>query len=183
MPIAPFDVAPGAVPSAAPSATPGVVPSAAPGAAHDATPPASPNAVSSEAHGAAPSATPNAAPNFAKPDHVVPLFSSIPSPLPTVIPFPLSSTSNPTLKRSTRPHKPPPYLSQYACKSVSTKPQSGLPYDVSAYLDYSHLGPSFKSFVMAVNSTPSVLASFHQAMQYPEWRVAMDKENRSSRSH
>ena len=156
MPIAPFDVAPGAVPSAAPSATPGVVPSAA----HDAAPPASPNVVSS--------ATPSAAPNFAKPDHVVPLFSSIPSPLPTVIPLPLSSTSNPTLKRSTRPHKPPSYLSQYACKSVSTKPQSGLPYDVSAYLDYSHLGPSFKSFVMAVNSTPSVPASFHQAMQYPE---------------
>ena len=51
-----------------------------------------------------------------------------------------------------------------------------MPYDVSAYLDYSHLGPSFKSFVMAVNSTPSDPASFHQAMQCPEWRATMDKE-------
>ena len=67
-------------------------------------------------------------------------------------------------------------ISQYACKSVSTKPQSGLPYDVSSYLDYSHLDPSFKSFVMAVNSTPSDAASFHQAVQYLEWRAAMDKE-------
>ena len=29
---------------------------------------------------------------------------------------------------------------------------------------------------MAVNSTPSVPAFFHQAMQYLEWRAAMDKE-------
>ena len=177
MPIAPSDAALGAMPSTAPSAAPGVVPSAAPDAAHgeapsvahDAAPPASPNAVSSAAHGAGPSATPCATPNSAKPNHVVPLlFSSIPSPLPTVISLPLSSASNPTLRRSTRPHKPPPYLSQYACKSVSTKPQSCLPYDVSTYLDYSHLGPSFKSFVMEVNSTPSNPASFHQAVQYPE---------------
>ena len=107
---------------------------------------------------------------------VFPLFNSTPSPLPTVFPLPLSSISNPTLRRSTRPHKPPPYLSQYACKSVNTKPQSSLPYDVSTYLDYSHIGPSFKSFVMVVNSTPSDPPSFHQAVQYPEWRAAMDKE-------
>ena len=29
---------------------------------------------------------------------------------------------------------------------------------------------------MAVNSTPSDPASFHQAMQCPEWRATMDKE-------
>ena len=116
-------------------------------------------------------------PNSAELEPVVlPLFNSTLSPLPTVFPLPLSSVSNPTLRRSTRPYKPPPYLSQYACKSVNTKPQSGLSYDVSAYLDYSHIGPSFKSFVMAVNSTPSDPTSFHQAVQYPKWRAAMDKE-------
>ena len=170
------------------AASPGAVPSTAPGAAHDAAPPASPNAASTAAHGAGhtaipsaapnttPSAAPSATPNSADSAHVVPLFSSIPSLLPTDIPPPFSSPSNHTLRRSTRPHKPPPYLSQYACKFVSTKPQSGLPYDVSVYLDYSHLGPRFKSFVMAVNFTPLGPASFHQAVQYPEWRAAMDKE-------
>ena len=29
---------------------------------------------------------------------------------------------------------------------------------------------------VAVNSTPSEPASFHQAIQYPKWRAAMDKE-------
>nr|XP_023908905.1 uncharacterized protein LOC112020549 [Quercus suber] len=118
---------------------------------------------------AALNAAPSTAPNSAEPEHVIlPSFNSTFSILP--------STSNPTLKRSTRSHKPPPYLYQYACKSVSTKPHSGLPYDVSAYLDYSHLGPSFKSFVMIVNSTPLDPVSFHQAVQYPEWKAAMDKK-------
>ena len=82
----------------------------------------------------------------------------------------------PTLRRSIRPHKPPSYLSEYSCKSVSTKPNFGLPYDILNYLDYSHLGPTFHSFVMVIKITPLELASFHQAVQYLEWRAAMDKE-------
>ena len=140
---------------------------------------------SSNAAPAAPSTLPaamssvaaNATPNSAEPEPIViPSLNSNLSTLPTVSPLTLPSASNPTLRRSTRSHKPPPYLSQYACKSVSTKPHSSLPYDVSNYLDYSHLGPTFKSFVMVVNSTPSNPTSFHQAMQYPEWRAVMDKE-------
>ena len=96
--------------------------------------------------------------------------------LPAVSSLPLPSASAPSLKRSTRSYKPPSYLSQYSCKSVSIKPHSGLPYDVLDYLDYSHLGLTFKSFVMAVNFTPSKPVSFHQAVQYHEWRAAMDKE-------
>ena len=106
----------------------------------------------------------------------IPSLLSDPSTLPAVSPLTLPFASTPTLKRSTRSHKPPPYLSQYSCKSISTEPHSGLSYDVSNYLDYSHLGPAFKSFVMAINSIASEPVSFHQEVQYPEWRAAMDKE-------
>ena len=124
-----------------------------------------------------PSTLPVATADSAEPDLVaIPSLTSNASSFPTVSPLTSPSTSNPTLRRSTRSYKPPPYLSQYACKSISTKPHSSLPYDVSAYLDYSHLGPTFKSFVMEVNSTPSEPTSFHQAVQYPEWKAAMDKE-------
>ncbi|XP_075653911.1 uncharacterized protein LOC142624270 [Castanea sativa] len=104
---------------------------------------------------------------------------SIPSisnfdPIPSTSSSPI--TTLPILRRSTRPHSPPPYLSNYSCKSVSSKPVSSLPYDISDCLDYSQLGPTFHSFVMVVNTTPSKPISFHQAVQYPEWRVAMDKE-------
>ena len=147
---APSDAAPSAALDAAPNAATG----AAPNAASSAPPSVSP----ADLHLA--EAAPNAAPGAA----------------PTAATSAPPSTSNSTLRRSNRPHKPPPYLSQYACKSVSSKPNSGLPYDISFYLDYSHLGPTFKSFVMAVNSTPSDPTYFHQAVQYPEWRAAMDKE-------
>ena len=43
-------------------------------------------------------------------------------------------------------------------------------------MSYSHLGSSFKSFVLAVSATPSEPVSFHQAVQFSEWRAAMDKE-------
>ena len=49
-------------------------------------------------------------------------------------------------------------------------------YALSYQLSYSHLGPTFHSFVMAVSSTPSKPVSFQQAVQFPELRAAMDKE-------
>ena len=82
----------------------------------------------------------------------------------------------PILRRSTRPYHPPAYLSNYSCNTVSTKPASGLPYDISNVISYSHLGPQFSSFVMVVSSIPSEPVSFSQAIKYPEWRAAMDKE-------
>ena len=89
---------------------------------------------------------------------------------------PSSIPPSPILRRSTRPHNPPPYLSEYSCKSVSTKPSFGLPYNILDCLEYSHLGPTFQSFVMAVTTTPSELVSFNQVVQFPKWRTAMDKE-------
>ena len=38
------------------------------------------------------------------------------------------------------------------------------------------LGKAHNDMSVAVNSTPSEPASFHQAIQYPKWRAAMDKE-------
>ena len=87
-----------------------------------------------------------------------------------------SSSSLPALRRSTRTHHPSSYLADYSCKAVSTKPTSGLPYDISHVLSYSHLGPQFASFVMAVSSVPSEPVSFSQTVQFPEWKAAMDKE-------
>ena len=47
---------------------------------------------------------------------------------------------------------------------------------ISDCMDYSHLGLAFHSFVMPVTKTPSEPVSFHQVVQFPEWRIAMDKE-------
>ena len=81
---------------------------------------------------------------------------------------PITQPVQPPLRRSTRPHVPPSYLSDYSCKSiVSAKPQFGLPYALCDFLSYSHLGSRFKSFVLAVNATPSEPVSFHQAVQFP----------------
>ena len=51
-----------------------------------------------------------------------------------------------------------------------------MPYAISNHLSYSHLGLAFHSFVMTVSSTPSEPVSFQQAVQFPEWKAAMDKE-------
>ena len=128
--------------------------------------PAAPSNAAPAAPSTLPTAAPSATPDSTKLDPIaIPSLNSNLSTFLTVSPLTLPSASNPTLRRSTRSHKPLSYLSQYACKSVNTNPHSGQPYDVSNYLDYSHLGPTFKSFVMAVNSTPSNPASFHQAVQ------------------
>ena len=80
------------------------------------------------------------------------------------------------LRKSTRVHKPPSYLTDYSCKLVVTKPELGLPYDISDGLSYCHLGPTFHSFVMAVTTTPSEPTFFHHAVKFPKWRAIMDKE-------
>ena len=85
--------------------------------------------------------------------------NSISNPILFDSPSPIPPSS--ILRRSTRPHNPLPYLSEYSCKSVSTKSGSGLPYNISNCLDYSHLGPTFHSFVMAVTTTPSKPVSFN----------------------
>ena len=116
---------------------------------------------------------------FATPNSVVSTLDPIPlkSTTHTSIPDPISDYDSvlaaiptaqpiqPPLRRSTRPYFPPSYLLNYSCKTiVSVKPQSGLPYALSDFLSYSPLGPTFKSFVLAVNAAPSEPISFHQAI-------------------
>ena len=86
--------------------------------------------------------------------------SDVPTSSQSCDPLPCTSGSIVPLRRSTRSHNPPSYLSDYSCNFASTKPSSGLPYALSDHLGYSHLGPTFHSFVMAVSSTPSESISF-----------------------
>ncbi|KAF3957561.1 hypothetical protein CMV_017440 [Castanea mollissima] len=90
---------------------------------------------------------------------------------------PISTSSIPVvLRRSTRPHHPPAYLTDYSCKAVVSKPSPGSPYDISDHLSYENLGSTFHSFVMSVTATPVEPVHFYQAVQSAEWRAAMDKE-------
>ena len=74
----------------------------------------------------------------------------------------------PVLRRSTKSHHPPTYLSDYSWKAISTKLASGLPYNILDVISYSNLGPQYHSFVMVVTTTPSEPTSFSQAIQFPE---------------
>lgn len=75
------------------------------------------------------------------------------------------------------------YLQDYACtlaialpSSVASSHASGSPYDISAFLTYSHLDPKYKSYVMIVSEDHSTPQYFSQVVQDPLWREAMDKE-------
>ena len=87
-------------------------------------------------------------------------------------------TSSPSFcpRRSTKPHNPLAYLTDYSCKAMVSKPASGLPYNILDYLSYENLGNTFYSFVMLVTATPAKLAFFHQAVKSTVWKAAMDKE-------
>ena len=108
-------------------------PPASSAAPSDAAPSAALNAAPNAATGAAPNAASSAPPSVSPADlHLAEAApNAAPGAAPTAATSAPLSTSNSTLRRSNRPHKPPPYLSQYACKSVSSKPNSGLPYDIS----------------------------------------------------
>ncbi|KAF3976756.1 hypothetical protein CMV_000074 [Castanea mollissima] len=94
------------------------------------------------------------------------VLSNEPLPSPSSIDhsLPISSSSLPALRRSTRPHHAPTYLFYYSCKVVCTKPASGLPYDISNVISYSYLRAQFSSFIMAVNSIPTEPVCFSQAI-------------------
>ena len=69
---------------------------------------------------------------------------------------PISTSSSPVVpRRSTRPHHPPAYLTDYSCKVVLSKPSPGSPYGISDHLSYENLGSTFHSFIMSVIATPA----------------------------
>ncbi|KAF3963172.1 hypothetical protein CMV_012409 [Castanea mollissima] len=110
-------------------------------------------------------------PTFATPSSI----HLSPSSSPDIDPISTSSILV-VLRRSTRPHHPPAYLTDYSCKAVVSKPSLGSPYDISDHLNYENLGSNFHSFVMSVTATPVEPVHFYQAVQSAVWRAAMDKE-------
>ena len=88
-----------------------------------------------------------------------------------VIPY----SSNHSLSSSTRSQhvtRPHTYLKDYHC--YLTKHDQSL-YPLSAYLDYDHLSPTYKSFVMnvSISTEPN---SYHEAAKSPDWCDAMAAE-------
>lgn len=96
-----------------------------------------------------------------------------------LVPLPISRPPSPPpqpTRKSSRPHKPPSYLQDYACCVVTSKPISSSPYGISDYLTYSHLHKAYKNYVLAVQATPLEPTSFNQVVQSPDWRATMDNE-------
>ena len=97
--------------------------------------------------------------------HVTPIFVDSKH---VLVPMTVSRPNSPLpLRKSIRTHNPPSYLKDYSCKSVTSTPSSGLPYDIFACLTYSNLTKHYKQFVMAVDSTSPDPTSFLEAVQSP----------------
>ena len=102
------------------------------------------------------------------------------SPSPSQIFSPAAPSSSPPvvltppvpLKKSTRDTRPPAYLQDYACTTFAP----GAFYDLAECLTYSHLEPSYQTYLLTVGSSPQDPQSFSQAVQDPLSRAAMDKE-------
>ena len=98
-------------------------------------------------------------------------------------------TSNPSLRRSSRPSKPPSYLQDYKCSTITSNelPKSnpinsnsgassntlGTKYPFSDYLDSSHLSPSYANFCSHITSIPEP-RFYHEAIKDPKWQEAMN---------
>ena len=102
------------------------------------------------------------------------------SPSPNQIFSPAAPSSSPPvvltppvpLKKSTRDTRPPAYLQDYACTIFAPS----APYDLTKCLTYSHLEPSYQTYLLTVGFSPQEPQSFSQAVQDPLLRAAMDKE-------
>ncbi|WVZ06452.1 hypothetical protein V8G54_019798 [Vigna mungo] len=105
-----------------------------------------------------------------------------PFPPPTDQHQPSSSTNpshvpTPTLRRSTRPHKPPTYLQDFhhSLTSIATDLHSGIRYPIENFLCYSHLSPSFHHFISSI-SVESEPKSYAEAAKSDCWLKAMKAE-------
>ena len=52
---------------------------------------------------------------------------------------------------------------------------SGIPYNLSSFIGYDKLSPSYKSFCFSI-STPFESQFCHQAIKHQHWKDAMDTE-------
>ncbi|KAL4376288.1 hypothetical protein GQ457_02G028470 [Hibiscus cannabinus] len=87
-----------------------------------------------------------------------------------------SATIPVPIRRSSRVIQKPSYLQQYYCNVTNVSPACA--YPIEHYVSRSSLTPSYEAFVGNISSTyePSF---FHQAVQSPKWRLAMDDELRA----
>ncbi|KAL4291591.1 hypothetical protein GQ457_14G021780 [Hibiscus cannabinus] len=87
-----------------------------------------------------------------------------------------SATIPVPIRRSSRVIQKPSYLQQYYCNVTNVS--HACAYPIEHYVSRSSLTPSYEAFVGNISSTyePSF---FHQAVQSPEWRLAMDDELRA----
>lgn len=79
-------------------------------------------------------------------------------------------------QRPQRQRTKPTYLGDYHCNLVNFVPNKKLPkYPLSDVLSYSQLSPSYQAYVYAI-STQVEPTSFKEAIESPEWKLAMDEE-------
>ena len=88
-----------------------------------------------------------------------------PDPLPSTLP----TNFVPSLRRSTRVSKPPPYLQSYQCSTVSTR------YPISNFVSSQHLSPSYSHFCNSISALKEP-QFYHQAVGDPHWEAAMAAE-------
>jgi len=118
--------------------------------------------------------------------HHTPAFASPNS--DSVHPFPVSTSNNNhapiiSLRKSSRVTHKPSYLQNFHCQMATSSLSSpsissnvsGIPYALSNVLSYDKLSPSYKHFVSTI-STSIEPQYYHQAVQHPCWREAMQAE-------
>ena len=94
----------------------------------------------------------------------------------------------PSLRRSSRTTKPPPYLQNYTCNSImSTELSQSDPlsksgtslvttrYPLSDYIDNSFLSSSYAHFCSVITSIPEP-RFYHEVVKDPKWQEAMSFE-------
>ena len=102
-------------------------------------------------------------------------------------PAPSFTPPAPTLRKSTRLHKPPSYLQAFHCNHASSVTAQGhsspatkqgtapTDFPLSNYISYSHLAPCYHSFVLNASALREP-TSFHEASKDPNWCQAMQTE-------
>ena len=97
--------------------------------------------------------------------------------------------SLPSLRRSSRPTKPPSYLQDYKCNTIifneltqsnpiisklgASSVTQGTKYPLLDYLDSSHLSPSYANFCFLITPKPKP-RFYHEAVKDPKWQEAMN---------
>ena len=101
----------------------------------------------------------------------VPTDQSLPDPHLLIAEPPLVHT-----RRSTRVHKPPVYLQDYSCNVAAATASSSTPYDIATSLIYSHLEPTYHSYLMSISTNAKEPEHFFQDVKDPAWKEAMHNE-------